>query len=105
AQLNDPESATFRHNLFQTGERKYCGRVNAKNRFGGYVGYRIFSINVQGGKNGAMPSEGEYGRPIILRTDNQFDGDRTTIVLFKLTAGMCEVAGYNTGYTFVKEPF
>ncbi len=41
--LNDPDSALFRWPANRPG-RVYCGWVNAKNRFGGYVGYRLFSI-------------------------------------------------------------
>lgn len=40
--LLDPESATFRDvTLFAkpNGSTRVCGQVNAKNRFGGYVGY------------------------------------------------------------------
>jgi hypothetical protein len=36
----DPSSAVFRG--IQTTELGYCGEVNGKNRFGGYVGYRKF---------------------------------------------------------------
>ena len=102
AQLNDPDSATFRHNPFRTGEKIYCGRVNAKNRFGGYVGYRIFIVNVRGGKQGAMREEGEYGEASVLTTDNQFDGDSTKRLLFMITEAKCSASGYVTGYTPVK---
>lgn len=101
-QLNDPDSATFRHNPYQTGSDIYCGRVNAKNRLGGYVGYRIFKINVRGGKEGALPAAGEYGEPSVLRTANQFDGDETEQLLFMITESRCSSAGYDTGYTPIK---
>ena len=39
-QLNDPESAQFR-NLELAGDA-VCGEVNAKNGFGGYVGFQPF---------------------------------------------------------------
>lgn len=39
--LNDPESARFR-NLQATEAGIVCGYVNAKNRFGGYVGFKPF---------------------------------------------------------------
>jgi hypothetical protein len=57
AEMVDPESAQFR------GERYFgpwtvsggilCGQVNAKNRMGGYVGFKYFSGNA----NGALISE------------------------------------------------
>lgn len=102
-QLNDPASATFRHNPFRSGAKFYCGRVNAKNRFGGYVGYRIFSVNVRGGKGGALPADGSYGSPTILGTDNQHSGDATERLLFMLTEAKCNSEGYQTGYAPVKQ--
>ncbi len=48
AQLSDPDSATFR-NLREwvkgVPHLGYCGEVNAKNRLGGYVGYRTFLVS------------------------------------------------------------
>lgn len=41
AQLRDPESAQFR-NLKDYTEKIVCGEVNAKNGFGGYVGFSEF---------------------------------------------------------------
>lgn len=41
AKLNDPASAQFR-NVTQTVGGPFCGEVNAKNRMGGYVGFRWF---------------------------------------------------------------
>ena len=49
AHLTDPDSARFRntrvyeHGLF--GGIVVCGEFNAKNRLGGYVGYRRFIYN------------------------------------------------------------
>lgn len=97
--LNDPGSATFRHNSYQIGSDIYCGRVNAKNRFGGYVGDRIFKVNVKGGKKGALPASGKV---TILRTGNQFDGDEIEQLLFMVTEAGCSSVGYETGYTPVK---
>jgi len=99
--LNDPDSATFRHNPYRTGEKIYCGRVNAKNRFGGYVGYHLFVVPVQGGRGGATPGGGS-GKTIVLRTTDQFEGDRTQQMLFMLTESRCHSAGYETGYAPVK---
>ena len=43
----DPDSAQFRNIVgyrVQTGDQIICGEVNAKNRFGAYVGYQGFYV-------------------------------------------------------------
>jgi hypothetical protein len=40
--LNDPESARFRKVFVSPRGRAVCGEVNAKNRMGGYVGFKRF---------------------------------------------------------------
>lgn len=43
--LKDPDSAKFKHYKFiknQDSVHVYCGMVNAKNSYGGYVGLRPF---------------------------------------------------------------
>ena len=42
-QLIDAESARFRDVNLHDGGLRLCGLVNARNRFGGYVGWRKFS--------------------------------------------------------------
>lgn len=45
--LTDPESAQFRKlEVIDKGNDKFvvCGEVNARNRMGGYVGYRTFIV-------------------------------------------------------------
>lgn len=48
ATLSDPDSAQFRDlKLYTTGlphQSALCGEVNAKNRLGGYVGFRPFKV-------------------------------------------------------------
>jgi hypothetical protein len=54
--LKDPESATFR-NVFVSrlsGTPLVCGEVNAKNSFGGYVGFQRF---VSGGELQVIESD------------------------------------------------
>ena len=46
-QLTDPDSAQFRDiEVIDKGDGKFvvCGKVNAKNRMGGYVGYEVFVV-------------------------------------------------------------
>lgn len=42
AQMLDPGSATFQGISEKLADFAYCGEVNAKNRMGGYVGYKRF---------------------------------------------------------------
>ena len=39
--LKDPDSAIFRNHI-DTRQKIVCGEVNAKNSFGGFIGYRSF---------------------------------------------------------------
>jgi len=52
-ELKDPDSAQFR-NLFSveamSGEQAICGEYNARNSFGGYVGFKKFAARIRGGK-------------------------------------------------------
>jgi len=47
AMMLDPESVKFRNVQTKIGEKYYVviGEVNAKNRYGGYVGYKMFVVN------------------------------------------------------------
>lgn len=54
AKLNDPDSAQFSE--ISTKDGVTCGLVNAKNKFGGYVGRRAFIY--AGGKVHFQDSEG-----------------------------------------------
>jgi hypothetical protein len=47
--LIDPSSAEFR-NVRPTSAWGICGEVNAKNRMGGYVGFRYFKVSIFGGQ-------------------------------------------------------
>jgi hypothetical protein len=52
--LVDPESARFRNlrsaKHIKTGTLLVCGEVNAKNRFGGYIGYTPFMASLENGQ-------------------------------------------------------
>lgn len=41
AQLKDPDSAKFK-GVKESSPGYVCGFVNAKNSYGGYIGYRVF---------------------------------------------------------------
>ena len=45
-QLNDPDSAEFRKLYFHQyfGMQMMCGELNARNRMGGYIGFRPFYV-------------------------------------------------------------
>jgi hypothetical protein len=45
--LKDPASAQFR-NVYVQKTGVTCGQVNAKNAFGGYVGFRGFAVDQEG---------------------------------------------------------
>jgi len=40
----DPESARFKDLVFNRRFNAWCGRINAKNRLGGYVGWEYFAL-------------------------------------------------------------
>jgi hypothetical protein len=48
--LLDPDSAQFK-NLSLRSNAEVCGEVNAKNRMGGYVGFRNFNVTFKGEEN------------------------------------------------------
>lgn len=48
AKLSDPGSAIFQK-IAKTKAGDYCGEVNAKNQFGGYVGFKRFLVYDSGG--------------------------------------------------------
>lgn len=58
AQLSDPGSAQFRNlrTKWNRGTKIVCGDVNAKNRLGGYEGFRPF-IHTVGGRNTFIANE------------------------------------------------
>lgn len=57
-QLKDPASAQFKWAKARanspTGTIPYCALVNARNSFGGYVGYKAFAVNLTSPR-GAKP--------------------------------------------------
>jgi hypothetical protein len=62
--LKDPDSAKFKWmRLYGTSEvETYCGLVNAKNSYGGYTGYSIFTtILVKGQAKSSILDDGETG--------------------------------------------
>lgn len=65
-QLADPDSAKFKNVAYKKGIG-VCGEVNAKNRMGGYVGYKTFVVE----DNGLLLLEGpelqKYQMEILKR--------------------------------------
>lgn len=47
SQLNDPGSATFQ-DVTVRKDSTVCGKVNSKNKFGGYVGFQDFPSSLEG---------------------------------------------------------
>lgn len=60
--LFDPGAAQFR-NMFRPDMLHWCGEVNGKNKFGGYVGFRRFSVM-------AAPPE-----PLVFIEEPDAEGD------------------------------
>ena len=83
-ELSDPESARFKMLPLAIGSDRYCGMVNAKNQFGGYVGYRNFSVWIKKDKNGK----------VILAEQASIDSARKTIASNLLYA-YCVSEGYS----------
>ncbi len=68
--LKDPDSAKFR-NLYEvagmkddSGNHAVCGEVNAKNSYGGYVGYRRF-MQLPGGRTVVESTSDPFNLKII----------------------------------------
>lgn len=43
--LTDPLSAQFRNTKLSPDQKFLCGEINAKNKMGGYVGFRPFAVS------------------------------------------------------------
>jgi hypothetical protein len=89
AQLSDPDSAKFRHNGYQAGSTWYCGLVNAKNRLGGFVGYKLFYVIVADGDKATGPIK-------AVRSSNIVSEDSG--LPYMLAESRCSVEGYKTSY-------
>ncbi|GEP11122.1 hypothetical protein [Methylobacterium gnaphalii] len=55
-QLSDPTSANFT-NVRKGKASGYCGYVNSKNRFGGYVGPKLFYVDIDQANAVITPTE------------------------------------------------
>ena len=57
-QLKDPAAAQFRWPklVMAPGSAAYCGLVNGKNAYGGYVGFRPFLVRVEPSADGPIKS-------------------------------------------------
>ncbi len=75
-QFSDPDSLQFRNESYfgpwsKSGD--YCGQVNAKNRVGGYVGYRYFQVI--GGVEGTPTFWDEKPIPDVCDYEEWIDGE------------------------------
>lgn len=64
--LSDPQSAQFRNEVIYGGTI-VCGEVNARNRMGGYVGFRWFNVAL----------DTTIGKPIVSVDDTVVDVNRS----------------------------
>jgi hypothetical protein len=89
AQLKDPESARFTGLVIAPGKGLVCGWVNAKNSYGGYVGYQPFFV---------------MGDSAVIR-DNDSAGDLNNHDLFAAVWRICvPPIAEKFGDTFVDLP-
>lgn len=71
SQLKDPDSAKFTFPNLLEGNLtdlpgRYCGKVNAKNSYGGYSGDQWFATNVNTIKNGKVEVYTQEGSPLNI---------------------------------------
>lgn len=71
SQLKDPDSATFTFPNLLEGNLtdlpgRYCGRVNAKNSYGGYSGNQWFATNINTIKNGTVEVYTQENSPLNI---------------------------------------
>lgn len=68
-QLSDPDSAKFKdmHSYKKEGLTYICGTYNAKNKFGGYVGYIPFLMSNEDYVEFDYPSMATESQWVILR--------------------------------------
>jgi hypothetical protein len=82
--LLDPSSPMFKmYPLSKKGD-KYCGEINAKNRFGGYTGYTVFAVFIDRDANGKVTGA---SHPSI-------DGKRDALIAMLMRSG-CMTNGYD----------
>jgi hypothetical protein len=60
-QMFDPEAARFRRVIRGEGPRTWCGEVNGRNRYGGYVGFRRFIADLDKGQAQVAPPDPAEG--------------------------------------------
>lgn len=84
SELTDPDSAQFKMLPLAIASDQYCALVNAKNRFGGYVGFRPFIIYVEKDDRGEVVSVNRLS----------IDSGRSAFAS-RFTRTACEAEGYN----------
>lgn len=92
-ELLDPASAQFHFGpdrpAAQAGwkDKKYCGLVNAKNAYGGYTGYKVFTIFVERNAKGRIV---KASQPDIQTDDGAFLRAR----LIQANIRLCKETGF-----------
>lgn len=91
-QLLDGSTAQYRWPDYNRDSITYCGFVNAKNAYGGYVGFRPFKIIIMtSSKNGFEV----IGKPVLLRQI----GDTVDNVMYDYVKESCLKAGIDISKT------
>lgn len=93
AKLLDPASAQFRLSPYRSGTNYYCGLVNARNRFGGYAGFRPFLARVGDDKKGPRAEESITSVAAVVLAHG--DGE-TTALWAQVVEETCAKNGYAT---------
>lgn len=85
AQLKDPESARFELVAHYPSTGATCGAVNARNSFGGYVGFRGFVLE----RNGRLTFSESKGDPGVGTTEQRLEAVQKAIKFRELLDQMC----------------
>lgn len=100
--LKDPESAIFKDVKIVTnskGEKSICGSYNAKNSYGGYVGYKGFSADVKTGTIKSLEGLDDYvlngcsGRAAELNLLQEKKNQEKNTYIYYRSSEICKAYG------------
>jgi hypothetical protein len=90
SQLFDPWSAQLRDVEHRPND-VVCGRINAKNRYGGYVGFRIFAVNLETREAFIVPDvDGIIARGTASPSKAAMEELDRAIAMLRLVSGLCK---------------